>query len=369
MALEPPSLTLGVEEEYQILDPETRELHSFVLEDAGDDLVLEEVKRELHRSNLEIGTRVCATPAEVRDELTRLRGRVRDLAAGRGLSMAAAGTHPFSSWQEQEITPMDRYLGLETDYQDVSRRLLIFGMHVHVGIEDPDFRIDAMNVARYFMPHLLALTTSSPFWRGRETGLKSYRTAVWGQFPRSGVPRTFGSWGAFERLVKDFVETGCIDDGSKIYWDVRPHHALPTLEFRFADVCTRIEETVCIAALLQAIVARLWELRSQNLTFRVYPVELVAENKWRAARYGIDGRLVDFGKMEEVPLPELIEELIDVFLGDVLDRLGTRPEAEIAYRILEEGTSADRQLARYRETGDLRAVVDGLMEESLEGVD
>lgn len=368
MALEPPSLTLGVEEEYQILDPETRELHSFVLEDAGDDLVLEEVKRELHRSNLEIGTRICETPAEVGEELVRLRRRVRDLAASRGLAMAAAGTHPFSSWMDQEITPMDRYLGHETDYQDVSRRLLIFGMHVHVGIEDRDFRIDAMNVARYFMPHLLALTTSSPFWRGRETGLKSYRTAVWGQFPRSGVPRTFESWGSFERLIGDLVETGCIDDGSKIYWDLRPHHALPTLEFRFADVCTRIDETVCVVALIQAIVAKLWELRKKNQTFRVYPVELVAENKWRAARYGIDGRLVDFGKMEEVPLSELIEELVDDFLADVLDRLGTRREAEVAYRILEEGTSADRQLARYRETGDLTAVVDGLVEESQEGV-
>lgn len=367
--MKPPSLTLGVEEEYQVLDPETRELHSFVFEDTGEDLVLEDVKRELHRSNLEIGTRVCETPAEVASELRRLRGRVRDLAASRGLAVAAAGTHPFSSWEEQEITPLDRYLGHESDYQDVSRRLLIFGMHVHVGIEDPDFRIDALNVARYFMPHLLALTTSSPFWRGRDTGLKSYRTAVWGQFPRSGVPRAFESWGSYERLVGELVETGCIDDGSKIYWDVRPHHALPTLEFRFADVCTRIEETVCVAALLQAIVAKLWKLRADNLTFRVYPSELIAENRWRAARYGIEGRLVDFGKMKEVPVPALVEELVEDFLGDVLDELGTRREAETAYRILEEGTSADRQLARYRETGDLTAVVDGLIEESLEGVD
>ena len=295
--MNPPSLTLGVEEEYQIVDPESRELRSYITEILDDDVVrLGEVKPELHQSIVEVGTKVCQTPADVRGELVRLRGMVMGLADRKELKVAAAGTHPFSSWTDQEITPLERYLGVKHDMQDLAQQLLIFGTHVHVGIEDPEFLVDAMNVSRYFMPHLLCLTSSPPFWTGRQTGLKSYRSVVFRNFPRTGVPRVMSSYGDFESLRAKLVRTGCIPDGSKIYWDLRPHHAFPTLEFRFLDVCTRVEEAVCVAAILQAIVYKVYRMRRDNTTFRVYPADLIEENKWRAVRYGLDGKLIDLGK-------------------------------------------------------------------------
>jgi carboxylate-amine ligase len=364
-----PSLTLGIEEEYQIIDPETRELRSYITEILEDDhLVLGEIKPELHQSIVEIGTKVCQTPADVRAELTRLRGMVMKLAARKKLKVAAAGTHPFSSWTQQEITPLARYLGVKHDMQDLAQQLLIFGTHIHVGIEDPEFLIDTMNVSRYFMPHLLCLASSSPFWMGRKTGLKSYRSVVFRSFPRTGIPRVMSSHGDFDALREKLVRTGCIPDGSKIYWDARPHHAYPTLEFRFLDVCTRVEEAVCVAAILQAIVLKLWKLRRDNMTFRVYASDLIEENKWRAVRYGLEGKLIDFGKETEVPARELIIELLEWFIGDVVDELGSRAEVEYAYRILEEGSSADRQLALYEQTGHFEEVVDQLIRETEEGV-
>jgi glutamate---cysteine ligase / carboxylate-amine ligase len=218
------------------------------------------------------------------------------------------------------------------------------------------------------MPHLLCLSASSPFWTGRKTGLKSYRTVVFRNFPRTGVPRIMRSWGEFEYLMGTLVRTRCIPDGSKIYWDVRPHHLFPTLEFRFLDVCTRVDEAVCVAAILQAIIAKLWKLRYDNTTFRVYPADLIEENKWRAVRYGLEGSLIDFGKEQERPARELIRELIEWFIDDVLDDLGSRAEVEYAFRILEGGSSADRQIAVYEETNDLCAVVDQLIAETREGV-
>lgn len=368
--MEPPSLTLGIEEEYQVVDPETGELASFAWEAVDDERIVPgQVKPELLTSMVEIGTGVCDTPRRAGRELRQLRRKLAGMAGDRGLALAAAGTHPSSSWEEQEITPQERYLGLATDYQDVARRLLIFGMHVHVGVSGDELRVEAMNAARYFMPHILALTTSSPFWRGRETGLQSYRTAVWSQFPRSGVPPVFSTWDDYANLRDELVQTGCIEDASKIYWDVRPHHEFGTLEFRFPDVCTRVEDAICVAALLQAVVARLWRLRRDNLSFRIYPAELIQENMWRAARYGIEGQLVDFGKGEEVPVPELIRELVEEFLADVVDALGTREEVTHAYEILDRGTSAERQLAVYAETGSLAAVVDDLVRTTLAGVD
>jgi carboxylate-amine ligase len=367
--MKPPSLTLGIEEEYQIIDPETRELKSYITEILDrDHLVLGEVKPELHQSMVEIGTKVCRTPAEVRAELVRLRGMVMQLAGERGLVIAAAGTHPFSSWITQEITPLDRYMGVREDLADLAQQLLIFGTHVHVGIEDRDFLIDAMNVARYFVPHVLTLSTSSPFWMGRETGLKSYRSIIFRNFPRTGIPPVIDSWADYASLVDTLVRTGCVPNASKVWWDIRPNHSYPTLEFRVCDVCTRVDEAVCVAAILQAIVAKLWKLRRDNMTFRVYPTALIEENKWRAVRYGLDGRLIDLGKQQELAAGALVRELLEWFVDDVLDELGSRAEVEYAFHILEHGTSADRQLARYRETGDLKAVVDSLIAETAEGV-
>ncbi|HEV8355814.1 MAG TPA: carboxylate-amine ligase [Gemmatimonadales bacterium] len=366
--MKPPSLTIGIEEEYQIIDPVSRELRSYITEILKEEsLVLGEVKPELHQSMVEVGTRVCRTPAEVRAELLRLRRLVMDLAAKKGLKVAAAGSHPFSSWQEQEITPLDRYLGVREDLQDLAQRLLIFGTHVHVGIEDRDFLIDAMNVARYFLPHVLCLSTSSPFWIGRRTGLKSYRSVVFRSFPRTGVPGSLGSWAEFESVVDVMVATGSIPNASKIWWDVRPNWNYPTLEFRVCDVCTRVDEAVCVGAIFQAIIAKLWKLRRDNLSFRQYPVAFIEENKWRALRYGLDGKLIDFGKGKEAPARELIREMLEWFLDDVLDELGSRKEVEYAYRILDHGTSADRQLAEFGKTGDLKTVVDLLIRETEDG--
>ena len=368
-AIKPPSLTLGIEEEYQIIDPVTRELKSYITEILkGDSLVLEEVKPELHQSMVEIGTKVCRTPAEVRSELVRLRGTVMNLAARNGLKIAAAGTHPFSSWLTQEITPLERYMGVKADLADLAQQLLIFGTHIHVGIEDRDFLIDAMNVSRYLLPHVLCLSTSSPFWMGRNTGLKSYRSVIFRNFPRTGVPPVLQSYGEYNTLIEALVKTNCIPNGSKIWWDVRPHHSYPTLEFRVCDVCTRVDEAVCVGAILQAIIAKLWKLRHDNMTFRVYPLTMIDENKWRAVRYGLDGKMIDFGKQREQPARELIREMLEWFIDDVVDELGSRKEVEYAFRILDEGTSADRQLAVFRRTGDLKAVVDQVIVETEEGV-
>lgn len=365
-----PSFTLGIEEEYQIIDPQTRELRSYITEilEEGRLLLREQMKPELHQSIVEVGSSVCQTPAELRSELVRLRGAIIGLAEKNGLKIAAAGTHPFSSWLAQEITPLERYMGVKQDMQELAQQLLIFGTHVHVGIEDHDFLIDAMNVVRYFLPHVLCLSTSSPFWMGRNTGLKSYRSIIFRNFPRSGIPRMFQSWEDYSYLVNTLVRTNTIPDGSKIWWDVRPNWSYPTLEFRICDVCTRVEEAVCIAAIFQAIIVKLWKLRRDNLTFRVYPLDLVEENKWRAVRYGLDGKLIDFGKQQELPTRELVRELIEWFIGDVVDELGSRKEVEYAYRILQEGSSADRQLATFERTGDLKDVVDQLIRETREGM-
>ena len=364
-----PSLTVGIEEEYQIIDPVTRDLTpGFDALVTSDSAILADVKAELHQCQVEIGTKVCQSIAELRTELTMLRGLVIKAAAQHGLTIASAGTHPFSNWMNQEMTPKERYLGVKAELQDLAHRLLIFGTHVHVGIEDHEFRIDCLNAARYVLPHILCLSTSSPFWFGRNTGLHSYRSIVFKNFPRTGVPRILQGWNDYADLVDTLVKTRSIPDGSKIWWDVRPHHTYPTLEFRICDVNTRVDEAICVAAILQAVVAKMWKLRRDNLTFRVYAQDLIEENKWRAVRWGLSGKLIDFGKKQEMPAPVLIRELIEWFLDDVLDELGTRKEVEYAFKILEEGSSAQRQLAIYAQTGDLRAVVDQLIRETAEGV-
>jgi carboxylate-amine ligase len=365
-----PSLTIGIEEEYQIIDPATGELKSYITQilEEGKLVLKEQIKAELHQSMVEVGTEICQTPADARRELVKLRRSITGLAARHGLVIAAAGTHPFSNWEQQEITPFERYVGVQNDMQDLARQLLIFGTHVHIGIEDRDFLIDAMNVARYFVPHVLCLSTSSPFWTGRNTGLKSYRSIIFRHFPRSGIPPRFSGWPEYDGMVETMVRTNCIPDGSKIWYDVRPNHRYPTLEFRVCDVCTKVDEAVCVAAIFQAIIAKLWKLRRDNMTFRLYPTELIEENKWRAVRYGLDGKLIDLGKQKEVPARELVHEMIDWFLRDVIDELGTRAEIEYAYKILEGGSSADRQLKTYAHAGTTRAVVDLLVRETQEGV-
>jgi glutamate---cysteine ligase / carboxylate-amine ligase len=370
MTMKPPSLTIGIEEEYQIIDPSTRELRSYITQLLEHDKLFlrEQVKAELHQSMVEVGTEVCKTPAEARAELIRLRKHIIELAGHNGLVIAAAGTHPFSSWLKQEITPFERYLGVKQDMADLAQQLLIFGTHVHIGIEDREFLIDAMNVARYFVPHVLCLAASSPFWEGRKTGLQSYRSIIFRSFPRSGIPPVFGSWGELNHLVETLVKTRCIPDGTKLWWDIRPNWRYPTLEFRICDVCTRVDEAICIAAIFQAIIAKLWKLRRDNMTFRVYPTALIEENKWRAVRYGLGGRLLDLGKQEELPARALIRELIEWFIGDVLDDLGTRKEVEYAFRILDEGNSAERQERVFEKTGDLKAVVDHMVQETRDGV-
>lgn len=361
--------TLGIEEEFQIVDPETRELRSHVTEflDEGKMILGEQIKPEMIQSMIEVGTGICANIQEARADISRLRGIISTLARSKGLVIVAASTHPISRWQDQKIFEDERYEVLVQELQSVARSLLIFGLHVHVGMADRERAIHIMNAARYFLPHLLALTTSSPFWMGLNTGLKSYRSEVFKQFPRTDIPDHFDSYGSFERYIQLLVKTKCIDDGKKIWWDVRPHPYFPTLEFRVCDIPTRVDDTISIAALIQAIVAKLNKLIDKNLGFRLYRRMLVQENKWRAVRWGLDGKMIDFGKQKEVPVRDLILELLE-FVEDVLDDLGSRKEVEHIHTILERGTSADEQLQVYRETNDLKAVVDRLIERTMENV-
>src|SRR5438552_2496354 len=343
-AMDVPRLTIGIEEEFQIIDAEGQlKSHSETLLAAARPTLGEQVKPEMMQSVIEAGTKICENVAEAREEITRLRGTLAAHLEPHGLRLASAGTHPFSHWQEQEITEHERYKILEEELQDVIRELLIFGIHVHVGIPDRERRIEVMNEARYFLPHLLAISTSSPFWLTRNTGLKSYRQVIWGRFPRTGIPPEFSSYDEFENYVELLVKTNSIDDGKKIWWDLRPHHIYPTLEFRICDAATKVEETVCLAALIQGICAKLLRLRKGNLWFPEYLPNLVSENKWQAMRHRIAGLLIDFGKQAEVTFRELAEELVE-FDDDVVDELDSREAVEYVQTTLDEGTSADRQL-------------------------
>jgi len=361
--------TLGIEEEFQIVDPVTRELRSHVSEilDEGRMLLGEQIKPEMIQSQIEVGTGVCKNIQEARADITNLRSIISSLAQKNNLKIVAASTHPISRWQDQKIFDDDRYELLVQELQTVARSLLIFGVHVHVGIADRERQIHILNASRYFLPHVLALSTSSPFWMGHNTGLKSYRSEIFKQFPRTDIPDHFDSYQGFQRYVDLLIKTGCINDGKKIWWDCRPHPFFPTLEFRICDIPTRVDDTIAIAALFQAIVAKLDRLIEKNLGFRLYRRMLIQENKWRAVRYGLDGKMIDFGKQKEVPVKDLILELLD-FVDDVLDPLGSRKEVEHIHTILERGTSADEQLRVYRETNDLKAVVDRLIELTAENV-
>ena len=361
--------TLGIEEEFQIVDPQSRELRSRVSEilDEGKTLLGEQLKPEMIQSMIEVGTGICKDIKEARTDITNLRGIVAGLARKQGLEIVAAGTHPFSHWQDQKIFDNDRYNLIVEENQIIARSLLTFGLHVHVGIADPDRAIDIMNAVRYMLPHMLALSTSSPFWVGKQTGLRSYRSEVFTRMPRTGIPDHFESDSAFQRYVQLLIRTRCIDDAKKIYWDVRPHPFFPTLEFRICDIPTRVDDTIAIAALFQALVAKVDRLLDQNLTSRLHHKMLIEENKWRAVRYGLDGKMIDFGKGKEVPIRDLVRELLH-FVDKVVDDLGSRKEIEHIHTILERGTSADEQLRVWRETGDIKSVVDHLIEMTMENV-
>lgn len=365
-----PSFTIGIEEEYQTIDPVTRDLRSHIdseIISKGKMLLKEAVKAEMHQSVVEVGTGICKDIKEASRELKALRLQICDLAKQNNLRLASSGTHPFADWRKQDIYPDERYQIIVQDMKMVARANLIFGLHVHIGVEDREMSIHLMNAARYFLPHILALSTNSPFWLGMDTGLKSYRGKVFDKFPRTNIPDYFSSWGEYDSFVNLLVKTNCIDNAKKIWWDIRPHPNFPTLEFRICDVPMRADESIAIAALIQATVAKLYKLYAANQGFRLYRRALIMENKWRASRYGIDGKLIDFGKQTEVPVRDLVQEYLR-FVDDVVDELGSRKEIDYINRILENGTGADRQLRIFQETGDLTKVVDYIIYETEAGL-
>jgi carboxylate-amine ligase len=366
-----PSFTLGIEEEYQTIDPVSRDLRSHINTEmlAQGKLRLEErVKAEMHTSVIEVGTRICHNITEAKEDIYELRREMIKLAAEHGLQLVAGATHPFADWRHQEIYPDPRYHQVVKDLQLVARANLIFGLHVHVGIEDREAAIRIMNSMRYFLPHIMALATNSPFWLGINTGYKGYRAKVFENFPRTGIPDEFKSYSEFENYVSLLVRTNCIDNAKKIWWDIRPHPFFNTVEVRACDIPLRAEETVAIAALIQATAAYLYKLHEANQDFRQYARPLLMENKFRAVRYGLDGKLIDFGKQQEIPLRELIEEYLEL-VNPVVDELGSRNAINGIRDILKNGTGADRQLKVFAESGgDLKAVVDYMAKETAAGL-
>ncbi|MGB6093670.1 MAG: carboxylate-amine ligase [Moheibacter sp.] len=361
--------TLGVEEEFQIIDAKTRDLVSHVSKiiEGGKATLNESLKHEMHESVVEMETGICNNISEVREELTSLRRRLVKVAHEQGLRIAGGGTHPFSDWQKNNITPKERYDKIVSDMGDVARGNLIFGLHVHVGIPDREEGIRIQNVMRYFLPHIYALSTNSPFWIGRNTGFKSFRQEIFAKFPRTGIPSYFGSVAEFDAYVNLLVKTGTIDNAKKIWWDLRVHPFYPTIEFRICDMPMTIDETVCLAAIMQSLVAKIYKMHRQNISFRSYRRLLLTENKWRASKDGVDAMLIDFGKEKEVPFKILLEELLG-FIDDVVDELGCRKEVEYAREIMKNGSGADRQLAVYNKTKSLKKVVDYMIFETEKGV-
>src|SRR5204863_7970237 len=351
--------TLGVEEEYMVIDPETRELksHEQKIVQEGQKLIKDKVKAEMHQAVVEVGTDICQDIDEAFVDVTTLRKTISGIAESLGLWVGASGTHPFSHWESQLITDHVRYNEIVNELQEAARSNLIFGLHVHVGMENRDMAMHIANSARYFLPHIYALSTNSPFWEGRKTGYKSFRTKVFDKFPRTGIPDYFESIEAYDRYVNLLIKTNCIYNAKNIWWDLRVHPFFNTVEFRICDVPMTINETIAIAALFQAICAKLYKLRSQNMNFMMYQRALMNENKWRASRYGIDGTLIDFGKEAEVNTRVLIYELLD-FVDDVVDHLGSRHVTNYVHKILEHGTGADRQLIAYDQNNSLIDVVD-----------
>ena len=378
MGTNEPSFTLGVEEEYLLVDKETGDL----VIDPPETLMAEaeekcgpQVTSELLRSQIEVGTRVCKNIKEVREDLSSLRRSVIEVANNHGLAPIAASTHPFSSWTDQKHTEKDRYDQLTHEMQGAARRLLICGMHVHVGIDDDELRIDLMNQMSYFLPHLLALSCSSPFWMGRDTGLKSYRLTIFDALPRTGVPERFASFAEFKRHVAIMQNAGLIEDSTRIWWDLRPSGRFPTLETRIMDVCTRIDDTIALTALLACIMRMLYRLRTRNQRWRLYTPMLIRENRWCAMRYSFDEGLIDLAKGTVVPFTDLVDELCSLIAEDAR-ALGCEKEVKGIHDILSRGTSAHRQLKDYeleRASGasteeSLRSVVKTLIQDTAEGL-
>jgi glutamate---cysteine ligase / carboxylate-amine ligase len=364
------TFTLGIEEEFAIVDPETRELRSHIQEilEGGKVLLKEQIKPEMHQSVVELGTEICTSISNAREHVVELRSKLASLANKANLRVASVGTHPFSKWRDQLITEGERYREIVKDMQRLARANLIFGLHVHVGIPNRESAIQVMNQARYFLPHIYALSTNSPFWGGQDTGLKGYRLKVFERFPRTGIPDAFDSLSEYEDFCKLLVKTGCIDNPKKIWWDIRLHPFFDTLEMRVCDAQSRVDDTLAIAALVQAVIAKLYKLLKYNTTFRVYRRRLLDENRWRASRYGLEGKLIDFGRETEVETRSLLNELME-FVSTEVDELGSRREMAHIERIMREGTGADRQLAVFQQTNDMKAVVDQIVAETYEGLD
>ena len=363
------TFTLGIEEEFAIIDPETRELRSHIHEilEGGKIMLKEQIKPEMHQSVVELGTEICQSVVDARAHVIELRSRLAELAGRAGLKIASVGTHPFSHWHDQLITEGERYQEIVKDMQLVARANLIFGLHVHVGVADRERAIHVMNQARYFLPHIYALSVNSPFWVGHNTGLKGYRLKVFERFPRTGIPDAFESLSEYEDYCKLLVKTGCVDNAKKIWWDIRLHPFFDTLEVRVCDAQSRVDDTLAIAALIQAVIAKLHKLLHQNITFRIYRRRLLDENRWRAARYGIDGKLIDFGREAEVDERSLLHELLE-FVSTEVQELGSEKEMAHIERIIREGTGADRQLAAWEHAQDMKAVVDHIVAETYEGL-
>lgn len=361
--------TIGVEEEYQIIDAESRDLVSHVSKiiEGGKATLEEHLKHEMHESVVEMETGICHNIQEVSAELYSLRTRLIKVAHEHNLRVSGGGTHPFSHWKDNNITSAERYDKIVSDMGDVARSNLIFGLHVHIGIPSREEGIQIQNVMRYFLPHIYTLSTSSPFWVGRNTGFKSYRQEVFAKFPRTGIPGYFSSLAEFDSYINLLIKTHTIDNAKKIWWDLRVHPFYPTIEFRICDMPLRIDETVCLAAIMQALVAKIYKMHKANTTFRTYRRMLLNENKWRASKEGIHACLIDFGKEECVPYIDLLKELL-AFIDDVVDELGSRKEVEYAWEIIRRGTGADRELEVFNETGDMKKVVDYMIAETEYGL-
>ena len=369
MSVKDHTFTLGIEEEFAIVDPKTRELRSHIQEilEGGKVMLKEQIKPEMHQSVVELGTQICQSIVEARAHVTDLRSKLAELAGRSGLKIASVGTHPFSHWRDQLITQGERYQEIVKDMQQLARANLIFGLHVHIGIPDRETAIHVMNQARYFLPHIYALSVNSPFWVGQNTGLKGYRLKIFERFPRTGIPDAFESLSEYEDYCKLLVKTGCVDNAKKIWWDIRLHPFFDTLEVRVCDAQSRVDDTLAMAALIQAIIAKLHKLQWQNMSFRIYRRRLIDENRWRASRYGIDGKLIDFGKETEVETRGLLNELLE-FISTEVNELGSKNEIAHVERIMREGTGADRQLAAWEHTRNMKGVVDQIVAETYEGL-
>lgn len=377
--IERPEFTIGIEEEYLVVDRETRDLFKEPpreMWDALGEVLGPQVTTEFLQAQIEVGTKVCAKVSEAREDLATLRRDLSNVVSEYGAAIIASSTHPFANWAQQRTTEDPRYIRLQADYQQVARQLVICGMHVHVGIEADHLRIDLMNQVKYFLPHLLALSTSSPFWDGVLTGLHAYRLVIFQNLPRTGIPEEFVSWSEYQRYVDILVDAELIEDATKLWWDIRPSNRYPTLEMRVSDVCTRLDDAMTVAALYQCLLGFLYRLRRNNQRWRTYAPGIIEENIWRAQRYGTGGTLVDFGKGTLVPFADLLEEIIELVAQDAIE-FDVRDEIRHARTIVKEGTSADRQIAAYQtaiadgaeEHEAHQAVVDELITDTLYGIE